>query len=134
MAIEEMDIKQFRAMIDQTPTTTSHTQAKKVVVDGEPFRSKGEYIRWTQLKAMESVGEIEHLRHEAIVFRLGRDDRKHIIKWTPDYTYWQPDISATGLVAEDYKGRRFRDFGPRVALFKATFPEWEVKVTTRKDL
>lgn len=139
MAVEHMGIEQFRALTGQT-SPTSHTKARKIVVDGEKFDSKGEYIRWTQLKAMESVGEIEYLRHQAIVFRLGRDDQVgrdglgRIVKWTPDYTYWQANISASGLVAEDFKGRRFRDFGVRIALFHEKFPEWEVKVTTRKDL
>jgi hypothetical protein len=58
------------------------------------------------------------------MFRLGRDDRNRPVKWLPDFTY----IANGSLMVDEVKGRRFRDFGKIIALFRMKYPEWSIFV------
>jgi hypothetical protein len=107
------------------------SNARKVEADGEVFRSRAEYIRWKELKAMEAAGEILCLRHEKIRFTIGRDDRGRPLTWLPDLTYFRLGCECYPYV-EEVKGRRGRDFGTRLALFRKVFPEWSVLVNGKE--
>jgi hypothetical protein len=112
----------------------AQTNARKVEAEGEVFRSKAEYLRWQTLKAMQTAGEISNLRHEQIRFYLGRNDLGQPLTWLPDFTYsircTDPHSDAFNAplrdwnVVDEVKGRRFRDFGVRVALFRKLYPEY----------
>lgn len=114
------------------------SNARKVEADGETFRSKAEFIRWRELKVLEEGEEITHLRHECIRFYLGRDDRGRPLTWLPDFTYdeqyWSEETRVDRIkkTVDEAKGRRGRDFGVRLALFRKMYPEWRVIVNGKE--
>ena len=107
--------------------------AEKTEVDGVTFASKAEAARWRELQLLERAGEIEHLRHEAIRFILGRSAKGRLTWYKPDFTYIDLRKGSGYLVAEDFKGCAARDWPVRSAAFKRLFPEWELRVSRRID-
>ena len=102
---------------------------KKVTVDGEVFDSKREYYRYTDLKFLESCGDISDLRRQVVyelipaqrekstrVYKKGRKKGQPIegkiiekaVNYVADFVYTD---KATGKeVVEDAKGMRTKDY------------------------
>lgn len=87
---------------------------RQVEEDGYRFDSRAEYRRYRELKLMEKAGAIDdltlHPSWELIV------NGEKIGRYTADFLYCDPD---KGLVVEDTKGVRTRDYILRKKLMKA---------------
>jgi hypothetical protein len=89
---------------------------RKTVVDGITFDSQKEAHRWGVLKLMEKAGEIEELDRQ-VRFAL-RVNRQEICCYIADFTY-RRKINGRGLIVEDVKGHRTRDYILKRKLMKA---------------
>ena len=79
--------------------------AKRTVVDGLKFDSKGESRRWMELRLLERAGKIRNLRrqipYELSVVNWRADTYHQIGKYVADFAYEQP----TGkTIVEEFKG------------------------------
>lgn len=87
--------------------TKYHNQ--KIELNGEKFDSKGEMMRWEELKILERAGQIKNLRRQ-IVFELLPnqyavvDGRRRVVErrvtYVADFVYEEGGET----VVEDYKG------------------------------
>lgn len=100
--------------------------AQKTEAFGRTFASKKEARRYGDLKTLERAGEISGLicqpRFDLTVngIRVGR--------WTPDFSYFEADQE----IVEDVKGgnaTKTEAYRLRVKLFKALYPQFEVRET-----
>lgn len=69
--------------------TTSKYRNKRIYVNGEKFDSMKEYRRYQDLRLMECMGEISHLKRQIpfTLFRKSKYGRE--IKYIADFTYLQ---------------------------------------------
>ena len=88
----------------------------KTEVDGITFDSKREADRWQELKLMQSAGQIEELERQ-VRFPL-RVNREEVCCYIADFTY-RRKTNGRGLVVEDVKGRRTRDYMIKRKLMRA---------------
>jgi hypothetical protein len=102
------------------PTTCIH---------GHKHASKREAVRCVELHLLQSAGAIVGLQVEPkFIFQIEgkplkmRNGRK--AQYRPDFTYVERGIK----VAEDVKGFTVRDFPLREALFRALWPEIDLRV------
>lgn len=87
------------------------------VIDGIRFDSKAEARRYQELKLMERAGEIRGLIcHQS--FTLIVNEQK-IGKYTADFSYFP--AKEYGLIVEDVKGVRTRDYVLRRKLMMAIY-------------
>jgi hypothetical protein len=97
---------------------------------GHLHDSKREASRCTELHGQQQHGIIQGLtlqpKFEFVINGVPiKMNNGHTAKYTPDFSY-----SERGqLIAEDVKGFIVRDFPLRAALFRALFPDWELRVT-----
>lgn len=103
------------------PTTCIH---------GHRHASKREAARCVELHIMQQAGQIMLLKVEPkFTFHIDGKPLKmgngHIAQYRPDFTY----IENRKQIAEDVKGMIVRDFPLRAALFRACFPDIELRVT-----
>jgi hypothetical protein len=71
--------------------------AKKTFYDGITFDSRGEAMRWADLKLLERAGEIKHLQRQVPYVLTAHG--KPICKLIVDFTYMEKGR----LVDEDFK-------------------------------
>lgn len=110
-------------------------RTKKVTRHGLDFPSKFQADCYTALLERLQRGEIVELEHE-VVFKLeGQGIRIQELRWggretreyTADATYREvsnPDI----LIVEEAKGRMMGEASLRLSVFKALYPEHELRI------
>lgn len=89
------------------------------------FASKGEMLRWIELKQLEEWGIIEDLIRQ-VTFDLVVNG-KLIGHYRPDFGYRENGK----VVFEDFKGARTQEFKLKWKLAQALYPQYEWKLTTR---
>lgn len=82
---------------------------------GRVFASKGEMLRWNDLRLIQMAGKISGLRKGAR-YKLVVNDVL-IGNYTPDYEYEECGVT----VYEDFKGTMTRDAILRIKLFEALY-------------
>ncbi len=100
--------------------------SKVTYVGSLKFHSKWEAERYQCLKLLEEAGSISNLRLQ-VPFRLEVLGIL-ICKLVVDFTYVEKDK----LIAEDAKGIETPVFRLKAKLFRATYPNIELRVTKRK--
>lgn len=85
----------------------------KVEADGQKFDSKAERGRWMDLRLLETAGSIKELKRQ-VTYPLDVNG-VHICDYRADFVY----IGKDGLVVEDKKGYRTREFLIKVRLMLA---------------
>jgi len=111
-------MKRNKYSAKKTPCRAGHTHA-----------SKKEAGRCDVLNHMQATGEIFNLECE-VVFRFVingvplKMGNGQTAKYTADFRYQ----CGTRAIIEDVKGFVVRDFPLRIAIFKALYPEYEVKI------
>ena len=80
----------------------SKYRAVSVVVDGIRFDSKGEAVRWEQLKLRQRAGEIWNVKRQVRFPLHAAGDGMKIGEYIADFTYC--DKKSHGVVVEDFKG------------------------------
>jgi hypothetical protein len=98
--------------------------AQPTTVKGIKFASKGEAQRYLDLLLLEQSGIILDLKLQ-VSFQLPAN-----IKYIPDFTY----LESGKLIAEDFKGRPTPVARLKAKLFRHTYPDIELRWTTREDL
>ncbi|MDR1703476.1 MAG: DUF1064 domain-containing protein [Clostridiales bacterium] len=99
---------------------------KRTVIDGIRFDSKAEGRRYQQLKLLERAGEITRLE-------LQKPFKLHAgIVYKADFTYHE--FASNACIAEDIKGVETKEFKLKKRLFKADYPEWELRVIPAKEV
>ena len=105
--------------------------AIRTTVDGETFDSKAEARRHQELLLLQRAGLIFDLKRQ-VNFQLEVNGVK-IATWRADWTYLDAGIDAKQVwVAEDKKSAPVRnraDSRMKIALFRALYPDWEVRLT-----
>lgn len=97
---------------------------------GHKHASKREAKRCGELHLLERGGQIIGLKVEP-TFQFWIDGKPikmnngHVAQYRPDFTY----IEGNRQIAEDVKGMVVRDFPLRAALFRALYPDIELRVT-----
>lgn len=89
---------------------------KKTEVDGRTFDSQREASRYQELRLMEKAGEIDELETQ-VRFAL-RVNREEVCCYIADFTY-RRKTNGRGLVVEDVKGHRTREYIIKKKLMKA---------------
>lgn len=100
--------------------------ARAVHADGYRFASQAEYRRYCELRLLQHVGAISHLRVQPRYEILPREGRERARHYTPDFEY----VEDGQLVCEDVKG------GPtmtdaarlRMSLFRRRYTDIELRV------
>jgi hypothetical protein len=113
--------------MSESTQTRRHTAAKRCEWRGERFDSKAELARWLVLREMARTGEISDLQRQTH-FRFnvtGPDGKARPVGrgWKIDFTYMEDGRR----IAEDTKGRIFRDIPLRRDLFQALYPDIELR-------
>lgn len=95
---------------------------------GHDHASKREARRCAELHLLQAGGQISELAREPRYYfevngRQVLHDNGRRAVYTPDFRY----IEGGRLVVEDSKGARVRDWPLRKALFRACYPEIEVR-------
>jgi hypothetical protein len=115
-------------------TTRKGNKYRNTIIDTPEgkFHSKREYARWQELKLLEKAGEVVSLKKQ-VTYRLEVHEIL-ICKWIVDFEYSVISILANGyvrsqLVVEDLKGFQSRESKLKVKLFKALYPNIEVRIT-----
>lgn len=82
-------------------------------VAGVWYASKGEYLRWGELRMLQRAGVITQLSRQVKfpLTTIGPDSRQHVIGFmVVDFVYREavgpPELGHTQVVAEDFKGFR----------------------------
>ena len=96
--------------------------AKRTELDGIPFDSKREALRWAQLCLLERAGVIADLRRQVVLELEGRDGplltrTGRRMRLTVDFAY--TDLSTGRTIYEDAKGMPTRDYEVRRAVAAA---------------
>lgn len=102
---------------------------KTVCQHGHTHASKREAKRCVELHLLLRAGQIDALVIEPTYhFEVNGQplimENGHKAKYRPDFTYFERGK----VVAEDVKGMIVRDFPLRAALFRACFPEIELRI------
>ena len=90
----------------------SKYKAKKTVVDGIEFDSRKEARRWSELRLLESAGEIADLRRQVkfVLIPKQLDERGKVAErecaYVADFVYRENGAT----VVEDTKGVRTKDY------------------------
>lgn len=90
----------------------SKYKAKKTVVDGIEFDSRKEARRWSELRLLESAGEIADLRRQVkfVLIPKQLDERGKVAErecaYVADFVYCENGAT----VVEDTKGVRTKDY------------------------
>jgi hypothetical protein len=101
---------------------------------GHVHDSKGEAHRCNELHDDQSAGLISDIVvHPRYFFVIGgakvMGANNQALRFTPDFAYLD---NATGrTVVEDFKGFRTKDYGLRVAFFRALYPELDFRESRR---
>ena len=98
--------------------------------EGYSWDSKKEYARYQELKLLEKSGQIQNLIVKP-KFELVINGVK-VGKYTPDFQYEEINYTGTFFEAplvEDVKGYQEDLFKFRLKVFKALYPEIEVRLT-----
>lgn len=93
-----------------------------VVIDGVRFASKAEGRRYLELKLLERAGEIRGLELQPKYVMLVAG--KRICSYSPDFRY----VEKGAFVCEDVKGRANDRFPIKAKLFRALYPDVELRV------
>jgi hypothetical protein len=98
-------------------------------IHGHKHASKREAVRCVELHLLQSAGEISELKVEPkFVFEVNGGPMKmgngQPAAYKPDFIYKENNRD----VVEDVKGMIVRDFPLRAALFRACFPDIELRV------
>lgn len=122
---------------------TSNIRATKTTIDGIEFASKFESQRYIELKLLEKAKEIYHLKTH-VSFPLERGEvrvtemRGNKVRiYTVDFAYLEPKLGESGgwqRVVEDTKGVRTGESSLRMSIFKALYPEIELRVIKQRRL
>ncbi|MHB1131673.1 MAG: DUF1064 domain-containing protein [Chloroflexota bacterium] len=101
--------------------------------DGRRWHSQDEFERWGDLVTMAWAGKITDLRRQVRyvlqpAFRDNTGRRVRAISYTLDFTYFEDGRE----IAEDFKGVQTQAGMLRQKLFRAKYPDIELRVT-RKD-
>lgn len=100
--------------------------AQKITIDGERFDSKGEADRYCQLKLLERARVVQSVsRQPRFVLCVNGDE---ICELVGDYAYFENGRQ----VIEDFKGVMTPVFRLKRKLFRALYPNLELRVTNRK--
>lgn len=99
------------------------------VVDNIRFASKAEARRWGELKLLQRAGKLHGLncQHSFDLTVAG----KKIARYVADFIYFEePQFSTASdrKVAEDVKGIETPVFKLKAKLFRALYPDWELRV------
>lgn len=105
--------------------------ARKVIVDGVKFDSKGEYARWLVLRDMEARGEIRNLERQIRVDLIGKNGpilsrksgRKRQMVW--DFRYFEQ----LHAVYEDFKGMILPDWQLKADVFANQNPNVIIRIS-----
>ena len=98
--------------------------ARKTVVNGLNFQSRKEADRWLQLLWLETTGQIQNLKRQ-VRYPL-RIDGKLTGHYIADFVY---DEGANKEIVEDAKGMKTQLFNFKIKVFKALYPQSEVRIT-----
>lgn len=101
---------------------------KPTVVDGIRFASKAEARRWGELRLLERAKKISGLRRQPS-FALVVAGQK-IALYVGDFSYFEPSPRLGDVipVCEDVKGMETRVFKLKAKLFRALYPDWDLRV------
>lgn len=99
--------------------------AIKTKIDGITFASKGEALRYRDLKIMERGYIIKHLKLQE-KFPIKVND-KLICNYIADFTYFENGV----YVVEDFKGISTPIFRIKAKLFEAIYG-YKIRITGRK--
>lgn len=96
--------------------------AKSTTIDGVKFASLAEARRYGELKLLERAGEITGLqRHPRfVIWQSG----KEIIRYEGDFAYTERGAA----VVEDVKGVETAVFRLKAKMFRAQYPDIELRV------
>ena len=105
---------------------------KTPCAQGHNHASKREAGRCNDLHILERKGEIAALQVEPqFWFVIDGKQVKHAngrrVGYKPDFAYIEPGLKD---VVEEVKGMVVRDFPLRAAIFRALFPEFELRIIT----
>lgn len=100
-------------------------KADRTSTDGIAFASKGEMLRWEELRLLERSGAIRELSRQpqyTLVLPDGEAVKINgkVCHYTGDFLYW--DVAIGDWVCEEYKGVWTREAQLRTALFRALYP------------
>lgn len=102
--------------------------ARKTIVDGIKFDSKGEANRYKELKFLVDRKEVKDLelqpKFDFIV------NNKKICSYRADFKYYDKALRKT--VVEDFKGFRTAIYKIKRKLFEALYPEYHFLETSSK--
>ena len=121
---EALNKKGGGAIPHKQNNTKSKYSNKKALIDGITFDSKKEAKRYTELKILESAGEIINLELQPVYvlqesFKYkGKNIRA--IKYIGDFEY--VDSKTGNKVLEDTKGFKTKDYLIKVKLLKNKYP------------
>ena len=115
---ERIDAKDYAKVAKKK----SWSNAKRITTDIGVFDSKGEYVRWLELKLLQMAGEVQHLARQ-VAFEI-RVNGVFIKKYTADFTYYDKKLGQ--FVIEDFKGRKSREWILTKKLLEAVYPQWAV--------
>lgn len=107
-------------------------KSKKTTIDGITFDSKAEAHRYVELKTLETVGHITHLKLQpefVLIPRFtknGKTYRKTVYR--ADFAYFNADGV---FVVEDVKGFKTDVYKLKKKLFEWSYPDYEIKEVTR---
>jgi hypothetical protein len=105
-------------------------RAIKTVVDGITFHSKGEAMRYSELKFLEKAGKIKGLRLQ-VDYPLNVSTH-HICSYIADFVYYSiSGDGKVGMVIEDYKGVRTDVYRLKKKLFEALYAPLTITETGR---
>ncbi len=96
---------------EQLKKPTNKYRARRAVVDGVVFASKREAKRYTELRLLEKVGQIKHLKLQ-VPFRL-MVKQNHVCTYTADFVYEEWTVTGEGsgyneTIVEDCKSPHLR--------------------------
>jgi len=106
-------------------------RARKVVIDGITFASKGEARRYAELKFLEKAGVIRDLELQPeFVLQDGFVDfsgaKQRAIKYRADFKYVEGDTE----IVEDFKGMLTAEFKLKKKMFLKRYPGFVFRITT----
>ncbi len=118
MKTERMTVEEYKKAVKKNKYGN-----KKTVVDGIPFDSKREAVRYSELKLLEKSGAIENLKLQ-VPFELipARADEKGV-KYIADFVY----IEDGRKIVEDSKGCKTKEYIVKRKLFKYQYPGIEFR-------
>jgi hypothetical protein len=97
--------------------------ATKVVMGGEKFDSKAEYRRYLELVLLQKAKTISELERQTKYVMMVAGVK--ICTYIPDFRY----LEAGKVILEDVKGFKTPVFRLKEKLFKALYPELELRIT-----